>query len=415
MTEPVQLFLALGLMISLAKLMGYVSGWFNQPVVLGELLAGVLLGPTVIGLMGQTDIFPDGKTVQHSITEFAEIGVLLLIFAAGLEIDLPNLLEVGRPATFAGVMGVLGPVIFIVPAAMLFGYGWEKALFISLVLASMSTAISAQVMLELGVLQLREGLTLLGAALVDDLLLIFLVSLYLAINPNGIAELGEVRSIGEVLLRMVVFLLLGMAICWYVLPRLANKIHTLEIAEGVLALALVATLLMAFAAEYFGGVAAIAGAFMVGISLGQAKQNVVDKLHRSLHAINYGLFVPLFFISIGLKANLRLLDQSVFFFTLVMLILAVISKVVGTWVGTRLSGFDNLSAVRVGLGMISRGEVGLIMAAIGINSGILAEEIFSVLVFIVLITTIITPPLVRWSFSPSAEAWLAKPKEVPAS
>lgn len=407
MTEPLQLFLAIGIMIAAAKLAGYLSLRLSQPVVLGELLVGVLLGPTVIDLFSTSRLFPDGDKISHSIIEFAEIGVLLLIFNAGLEINLESMVKVGRPATLAGVLGVVMPVLMIAPAAVLFDYSAAKAVFIGLVLASVSTAISAQVMLELGVLQKREGLTLLGAALVDDLLVVLLVSAFLAINPDGVAALVQTRPIWEVLLRMIGFLLIGSLLCWFVLPWLANRIHRLPISEGVLALALVAVLIMAVSAEYLGGVAAIAGAFIVGVSLGRAKRDVAAHLEHSLHALNYGLLVPLFFISIGLKANLRLLESDILFFACVMLALAVISKVFGTWIGTRLGGFDNLSALRVGLGMVSRGEVGLIIAAIGINSGILAAEVFSVLVFIVLITTLITPLLMRWSFTPQVEQFFA--------
>ncbi|KAB2854869.1 MAG: hypothetical protein F9K46_16355, partial [Anaerolineae bacterium] len=124
-----------------------------------------------------------------------------------------------------------------------------------------------------------------------------------------------------------------------------------------------------------------------------------------------GLLVPLFFISIGLKANLRAIDGDILLFAIIMLALAIISKVVGTWIGTRLGGFDNLSAIRVGFGMISRGEVGLILATLGINSGILVPDIFAVLVMVVVVTTMITPPLVRWSFTRKAEEIFARRSE----
>lgn len=402
MTEPLQLFLAIGLIIAAAKTFGYLSNLVNQPAVLGELIAGVLLGPTILNLFGQTNIFPDGKHVTDIIIEISEIGVLLLIFNAGLEVNLESLLGVGKPAILAGVMGVVAPVVMIAPASTLFDYSIEKSIFVGLVMASMSTAISAQVMLELGVLQRPEGLTLLAGALVDDLLLILLVSLFLAVNPGGIAHLSEVRPIWEVLLRMGGFLVIGTLFCWITLPYIANKVNDLHISEGVLVVGLVATLFMAVASEYIGGVASIAGAFIAGAALARANHGVVERMERSLHAINYGFFVPLFFISIGLKANLRLINEDTFVFTGVMLILAIISKVLGSGWGAKLGGLDNLGALRVGFGMISRGEVGLILATIGINSGILLPETFSVLVFIVLITTIITPPLVRWTYTEQA-------------
>ncbi|MBI5928500.1 MAG: cation:proton antiporter [Chloroflexi bacterium] len=408
MTQLLQLFLAVGVMIFLAKGMGYFSMRLNQPAVLGELMAGLLLGPTILDLFGHSSLFPDGDAITHSIIEFAEIGVLLLIFGAGLEIDLESMLEVGRPAVLAGVLGVFVPILMIAPVVVIFDYAAEKAVFIGLVLASMSTAISAQVMLELGVLKSREGLTLLGAALVDDMLLILMVSLFLAINPGGIVTIESTRPIWEVVVRMGGFLIIGSLVCWYGLPKLANQIQKTQISEGVFALSLVATLFMSVAAEAIGGVAAIAGAFIAGVSMGRARRSVIHSIERSLHSVNYGLLVPLFFISIGLKANLRVLDAEILPFAMVMLFLAIVSKVVGTWIGTRLGGFDNLSSIRVGLGMISRGEVGLIIATLGVDSGILMPDIFAVLVMIVLCTTMITPPLVRWSFTPKAEELFAR-------
>lgn len=412
MSEPVQLFLALGIMIATAKTFAFLMGQINQPSVLGELLAGVILGPSLLNFLGRSELFPDGEMLSGAIINFAEIGVLLLIFAAGLGIDPQSMLKVGRPALLTGVLGVIAPVLIIAPVATFFGYTLVKGVFVALVLAAMSTAISAQVMLELGVLRSREGLTLLGAALVDDLLVIFLVSLFLAINPRDVANLAETRPIIEVIVRMFLFLGLGSLLSWVLLPFLANRIQNLNISEGPLVVALVGMLLMAAAAEYIGGIAAIAGAFIAGFSLGRAKRNVVDRIAHGVHVINYSLLMPLFFIGIGLKADLRLLEGAVLPFATMMLVLAIVTKVIGAWIGTYLGGLDALSGLRVSLGMISRGEVGLIMATIGINAGIIAVEVFSVVVLIVLATAMITPPLMRWSFTAQAEKLLRSKVEL---
>jgi Kef-type K+ transport system membrane component KefB len=398
-TETTQFFLALGLMIGFAKLAGQITYRLNQPAVLGELLAGVILGPTLLNLLGNPTLFPDGKHVATTLIEVAELGVLLLMFMAGMEVDPKNLLEVGKPALFAGVIGVIIPLVVITGAVALFGYSLEKSLFIGILFASMSTSISAQVMLELGVLRRREGVTLLGAALIDDAVVILLLSLYLAINPGGIVTGAETRSIPEVLLRIGGFLVVGTAFCWFVLPRLLNFISRLHISEGALMFAFVATLLMSFAAEFFGGIAAITGAVLVGISLRRARRRAVEDIERGLHALNYAFLVPLFFVSIGLRADLRLLTAELLPFALVVTALAIVTKIIGSGGATRLAGFGWVSSLRVGLGMISRGEVGLIIAAIGVDYGILNSESFTVVVFVVLVTTIMTPPLVRWSFN----------------
>lgn len=399
MTETVQFLLALGVMIFFAKMMGYLSYRIHQPAVLGELLTGLLLGPTVLNFLGHTALFPDGHSVEHTIIEIAEIGVLLLMFMAGLEVDPLSLAKVGRAAVLTGVMGVFVPLLLITPVVMIFDYSFEKALFVGILLASMSTSISAQVMFELGVLQKREGLTLLGAALVDDAIVIFLLSLFLAINPGGIVAVAENRTIIEVIVRMVAFLTIGTVLSWIFLPRIANLISRLPIAEGTLMFAIVCTLLLSFAAEFFGGIAGITGAFLAGVCLRRSRQRVVEQIERGLHSVNYSFFVPLFFVSIGLQANLRLLTADLLPFTFIITVLAVITKIVGAGAGTRLGGFDWKGALRVGVGMVSRGEVGLIIASIGVSYGILQSEVFTTVVFVVLVTTIITPPLVRWSFA----------------
>jgi Kef-type K+ transport system membrane component KefB len=401
MTETVQFFLALGVMVGFAKAMGYLTYRLDQPAVLGELLAGLIIGPTLLNFLGNTALFPDGHSVEHTLIEIAEVGVLLLMFMAGMEVDLTSMMKVGRPAMLAGVIGVALPLVVIIPAVVAFGYPIENAIFIGILMASMSTSISAQVMLELGVLRRREGLTLLGAALVDDAIVILLLSLFVAINPGGIIAVDDPRSVVEVLLRIAGFLVIGSALSWIFLPRIANLVGRLPIAEGALMVAIVATLLLSFSAEYFGGIAGITGAFLAGLCISRARHSVVEKIERGIHAVNYGLLVPLFFVSIGLRANLRLLTAEILPFALVMIVLAVVTKVIGAGGGTMLGGFDRSSALRVGLGMISRGEVGLIIAAIGVGYGILSPEVFTVVVFVVLVTTIMTPPLVRWSFRES--------------
>lgn len=400
MTESVQFILALGLLVGFAKAMGYVTYRLNQPAVLGELLAGVIIGPTLLNLLGNHAIFPAGESVTHTLIEIAELGVLLLIFMAGLEVDPKNLFQVGKPAILAGVIGVIIPLVVITPVITLFGYSMERAIFLGILFASMSTSITAQVMLELGVLQRREGLTLLGAALVDDAVVILLLSLFLAINPGGVAVGADTSaSIAVVLLRIVGFLVIASLASWFLLPKLVNWVDNLPISQGAVMVALVSALLLSASAEIFGGIAAITGAFIAGVCIRRARHHVVERIERGLHNICYALVVPLFFVSIGLQANLRLLTADLLPLALVVLALAIATKVLGAGGATRLAGFDNKSALRVGLGMISRGEVGLIIASIGVSYQILNAESFTVVVFVVLVTTIITPPLVRWSFA----------------
>ncbi|NDJ86690.1 MAG: cation:proton antiporter [Chloroflexi bacterium] len=396
MSEVLQLFLVLGTMIAIAKFFGYISVKLGQSAVLGELITGIILGPSVIDLLG---FFEDGQAVEHTIIEFAEVGVLFLMFMAGLEIDLQNMLRVAKTAVLAGALGVLSPLIMLGGVSFLFGYSAEVSVFIGLILAATSVSISAQVMLELGVLESREGLALLGAAVIDDILVILLISLFIAINPGDVVQTAESRPIWEVLIRVAGFLMIGTALGWWLLPRIANLVDQLPISEGALVVAVVSALLMGFAADYFGGVAAITGSFIAGASLGQSRQKVVENIETGLHSVNYGLLVPVFFVSIGLQTDLTLVDAELLPLAALLTVVSIVSKVSGAGLGSALTGFNRPSAVRVGIGMISRGEVGLIVASIGITSGIIEDGVFAVIVFVVVLTTLVTPPLVRWSFA----------------
>jgi Na+:H+ antiporter len=325
----------------------------------------------------------------------AEIGVLLLMFSAGLEIDLDGLSEIRNTAIAAGILGVVTPVVLAAPIALLFGYTLEKSIFAGLILAATSVSISAQVMLELKVLRSREGLALLGAAVVDDVLAILLISIFLAVTPGASPES---QSIPVVIVRLVGFLVVATGLGWFALPWLAKRIGRLAISSGALMVGVAAALLMGVAAEVFGGIAAITGAFIAGVCLSRVDHHLKEELDRGLHSLNYGFFVPLFFVSIGLQADLRLLDAAILPFALVLTVIAVLSKVLGAGAGGLLTGFNRLSALRLGVGMVSRGEVGLIIAAIGIRSGIIQETMFAAIVLVVLVTTVLTPLLVRWSF-----------------
>jgi Kef-type K+ transport system membrane component KefB len=403
----VELFLALGVIILAAKLAGYLSRWFGQPAVLGELLAGIVLGPSLLNFLGWS-VFTD-LHLADTVLHIAELGVLLLMFNAGLEIDLKGLREVRQVALASGTLGVFAPLLMVVPLALLSNYPFEAALFIGVSMTATSVSISAQTMLELGVLQAKEGIALLGAAVVDDILAILLLSILSAILLSA-SGLGEVVV---VLVRMVAYIGVALGLGWFLLPRLLGWVAQRPISSGVLAFGVGAALLYGWSAEVFGGMAAITGAFIAGVCLGRADRTIRSRLEAGLHELNYGLLVPIFFISIGLRTNLRQLELSQLPFTIALLVVAILSKIIGSGAGARLSGFNNRSALRVGVGMVSRGEVGLIIAAIGLQSKIVPASTFPMIVLVTLVTTLITPPLVRWAFqdAPSTTSTLRLEKE----
>jgi len=395
MNPFLQLILALIIIITGAKAGGWLANRLRQPAVLGELVTGLLLGPSVLDLMGWPILTNphEPHLLTETVFQLAELGVVCLMFLAGLEIDAREMRRAGRVATLAGVSGVVAPLALGWLVALPFGYRGNAAIFVGIILTATSVSISAQTLLELGVLRRREGLALLGAAVIDDVLVILLLSMFTAL-AGGEASSGAVLN---VLLKMVAYLSLAMLAGVFLLPRLAEWVSRQSISEGLAALVLVIALAFAWSAEVVGGLAAITGAFIAGVGFGRS--HLRDEIERAMRTITYAFLVPIFFVSIGLKTNARLLAGPDILFALALVVVAVLSKVLGSGLGARLGGFTNWEALRVGTGMVSRGEVGLIVASVGVSAGLIKTELFSVVTFIVLVTTLITPLLLRLTFA----------------
>lgn len=390
---------ALAIIIVAAKISGYISVRLGQPAVLGELLAGIILGPTFLNMLGTWPVFHEDEHLGEIIQLMAEIGVLLLMMLAGLELDLVEMLSSGKAASLSGTLGVIVPLVLGFGTAMAFGLGQTEALFMGLALSATSVSISAQTLMELKVLRTRVGLTLLGAAVFDDILVILLLSLASIFATGGG---GDINSVFITLLRIVLYLGAAIVAGIYVLPRLTTWVDRLPISQGTLAFVLVTTLLFGWAAEVIGGIAAITGAFLVGLFL--SRTPLRHQLESGISSIAYGFFVPIFFVSIGLAVNLRAITGSAWIFAIIISIVAILSKILGSGGGARLSGFSWLESLQLGIGMVSRGEVGLIVAAFALTSGLLSQENFSIAVFMVIIATLVTPPMLRYSFAKEAQS-----------
>jgi Kef-type K+ transport system membrane component KefB len=400
MTTFLQLALLLSIILLSAKLAGYLSIRLGQPSVLGELLVGILLGPSVIDLLNLPFI---DHALADTIAEFGELGVLLLMFLAGLELHLNELTRNTRVAAYGGFLGVLMPAVLGWGAGRLFGMDNAASIFLGLILGATSVSISAQTLMELKVLRSRVGLSLLGAAVFDDILVILSLSIFLAIETGT----GSVGGVLWILVRMMAFLALSAAFGWWVLPWLMRRVADLPISQGVLTLALVVMLAYGLVAELMGGMAAISGAFIAGLMMARSGER--ERVERGFHALAYGLFVPVFFINIGLSVNARSLQTEMLIFALVITVTAIVGKWLGAGIGARLGGLSLRESVQLGAGMVSRGEVGLIVASVGITEGLIGLDEFSAVVAMILITTIVTPPILRGLFGQE------KPKTVQTS
>lgn len=391
MTPILQLLLELAILITAAKAAGHIATRLKQPSVLGQLLVGLALGPSLIGLFEWRIL---NSALSHEvILDLAEIGVIFLMFVAGLEVDLQDMLKTGRVAILAGTLGVIAPILMGAASALLFGYALSPSIFIGLILSATSVSISAQTLLELKVLRSKEGLALLGAAVADDVLVILALSIFLAISAGGNAA----SDIALVIARMAVYFVVAVAFGLVILPRLTDLVHRLRISEGVVALAIVVMLLFAWSAEVVGELAAITGAFLAGVMFGRTRHR--EEIEHGMHTLSYAFFVPLFLVSIGLEADVRALTGAGLAFAIVIVLIAIVSKVIGCGLGARLGGMRWPQAGRVGLGMISRGEVGLIVATVGLKRGLIDEAVFVTVVIMVLATTLVTPFLLRWAFA----------------
>jgi len=395
MTEFLQLALALVILISAAKLGGYISLRLGQPSVLGELIAGLILGPSLLDTLHHTPF--TSQHLDETIALLAEMGVLLLMFLAGLELHIKDLAKSGKVAALAGTLGVVVPVVMGFGIGRAFGMPTLPAVFIGLVLAATSVSISAQTLMELRVLRSRVGIGLLGAAVFDDVLVILGLSIILALTADG----GGLADVVLVLLRMALFLVAASAVGTLVLPRLSRRIDKLPISQGLVAFTLVTLLLFAWAAEALGSMAAITGAFLAGLFL--SRSPLRDRIQSSVSVIAYGFFVPIFFISVGLVADAHMLVGSGLWLIIAMVLVAIVSKIVGAGLGARLAGFNNREALQLGVGMMSRGEVGLIVATLGVSQGLLSAQVFSGVVGVVIVTTLLTPPALRQLFARPTE------------
>jgi Kef-type K+ transport system membrane component KefB len=264
-------------------------------------------------------------------------------------------------------------------------------------------------LIELKKLQSKVGLALLGAAVFDDVLVILLLSTFLAFLSGGSGFVEILLVFGKMLL----FLALSVAFGLWVLPWLTRLTSKLPISQSVTTLAIVILLIYGLAAELLGGMAAITGAFIAGLMFARTpEKNVIES---NLHALAYAFFVPIFFVSIGLSVNLRSMSLETLWVILEISVIAVLGKIIGAGGGALLNKYSWHEALQLGIGMVSRGEVGLIIAKLGLDSGYLSGEFFSAIVGMILITTLVTPPMLRAAFHSSDKLLSNEPTDSSSS
>ena len=419
----------LALILASTKLFGLVTKRFKMPQVVGALLAGLILGPAVLGniLSGVTiGGFPlvDLTLYETSfISHLAEIGVIVLMFCAGLETDINELKKCGLASFIIAVSGVIVPLI----GGGIFTYwflkeGWiapadsssifMQAVFVGVILTATSVSITVETLQEMGKLKTASGNAILGAAIIDDILGI--VALTIVISLGGTPSKGaESGPLGMVLLKIALFFVF-VAVFGFIIYKLYKKWCEYD-GKGKhrhAIMAFVICLLMSFAAESFFGVADITGAFFAGviISMTQKDQFIASKFD----VVAYMLLSPIFFASIGLKVDGEAVMQMGFLvavYAVGLTIVAILTKIIGCGFGAKACKYKNYQCLRIGVGMVSRGEVALIVANKGIEANLMSSEIVAPVIIVVIVTTILTPIILKPVFARKGANGVDVPKE----
>jgi Kef-type K+ transport system membrane component KefB len=409
--EPVtalvaQLTLQVALVLCAARLGGEIAErWLRQPAVLGELVAGILIGPFAIGGfqlpgIGQLFAHQNGSiAVSTELYALAQLGSIVLLFVAGLETDIRTFLRFGVSATVVAVGGVVLPftlgVAGAVAVGMADGIGDPHALFMGAILTATSVGITARVLGDLGKLDTPEGVTILGAAVIDDVLGIVALALVIGLAGGegaSVLDLGLTagKALGAWLLLTAAFLAMA---------ALISRLAALLKAEGAgLAIALSAGLVGAYLAD-LAGLALIIGAYSAGLALSQT--HLKTHLEKEIRVV-YNVFVPIFFVVTGMLVDLQVMAAALGI-GLVLTGLAVVGKIVGSGGAALLTGFNARGAFRVGIGMLPRGEVALVIAGAGLTAGIITQEVFAAAVFVAVGTTVLAPPILVPAFRAGGE------------
>ena len=358
------------------------------PEVIGQILVGIIVGPAILNW-----VHLDGM-----MNEFQEIGVIILMFIAGLESDLSLLKKYLRPAVIVAVIGVIVPVIVMGGASYLFGFTKMESLFIGVIFSATSVSISVAVLREFNRLDSREGATILGAAVADDIIGVIMLSIMISMI-NGSKGGHTNLPLGLSLLLQVLFFGGTYLVVRWLAPYLMHLSERLLTVAAPSVMAMIICLGMAALADYVGLSGAV-GSFFAGIAVANTHRK--ETIDRSFIPIGYALFIPLFFVSVGLNMRFDNIQRS-FVFVIVMTILACLTQLVGCGAGAKLSGFNLPSSYVVGSGMVARGEMALITAQIGYEAHLMSSMYYSDVITVIILATVLAPFMLKHALKTAHE------------
>ncbi|MCT4633544.1 MAG: cation:proton antiporter [Firmicutes bacterium] len=376
MESSLSYLLDIGIVLLAANLGGIVSKKFNQPAVLGQIVAGVILG---LGIVEKTEI----------IEVMGELGVIFLMFIAGLETDVDELKASGGSSATIAIGGVVFPLLFVVSGIYLFTKDIQLSVFMGIVSTATSVSISVQTLREMGKLNSRQGIGILGAAIIDDIVGIILLTLVV-----GIFKPGEGSNLIFVLLKIVSFFILTFAVGYVIIKLVKRFVGSGNLDDKIVSYAIIGCFLLAFSSEELG-VAAITGAYFSGVVFSMTSFR--HKIAHDISSISGLLFTPVFFVGIGMGVELGSAFLAIGIGS-VFLVLAVLGKIVGSGLGAKLTGFNNKASLQIGIGMVPRAEVAIIIANLGLKLNLIGEKELAAVILTVLITTLVTPSMLKAAF-----------------
>ena len=379
--EHSSVILSLFLILASAKIMAEVFERLRQPAVVGEILAGVIIGPSLLGWVEPTEM----------IGIVAEVGVIFLLFTVGLETKPQDIIRVGKRAFLVGTLGVIFPFIAGYGIAMWWDGSFIEAMFIGAALVATSVGITARVLGGLGLLDRETSRIILGAAVIDDILGLIILSVVSGLGKGGVDMAGLAKTAGLAIAFTVIVGLFGSKL----FAKVGPKIENLKSGNSLFTFGLILCLGLSVASLYFG-VAAIIGAFLAGMALAETTEGN-HKVHQLTSGVTEFL-VPFFLVNIGMQLNLSVFqDSSVVVLAIIITIAAVITKFIGGGLGAW--GMSKREIAQVGVGMIPRGEVGIVVAQIGLGLGVISGHFFASVLFMAVATTLIAPPLIKLLYS----------------
>ncbi len=386
METTIELFKDLAIIILAAKVCGIFAKKLKAPQVVGEIVAGLLIGPSIFGLVDQSDI----------LAAMAEIGVVLLMFGAGLETNFKELLKTGPKALLVAIVGVFVPLL---GGTLLYGgfYGFSdigsedfyRAVFIGTIMTATSVGITVQTLKELGHLKSEIGTLIVSAAIIDDVIGIIVLTFVVGMKNPDAQPPDVVKNTGFFFL----FCVLAGIICYYIFKYI-DKRHPHQRRIPILGLAL--CMIMAYCAEHFFGIADITGAYVAGLILCNLRDS--DYIAEKMDISSYMLFGPVFFASIGLKTEFSGFTAELMVFSLLFVAVALITKIVGCGLIAKMFGYKMRDSLKVGIGMMTRGEVALIVAQKGLSVGLLDSVYFTSVILLIIVSSILTPILMKVLF-----------------